>query len=991
MKRAALLLLLVATAASAQVTIVNMIPASRSGETNQDSEPTMTINPQNPMQLAASAFTFDNIAGPPMTGNLAPIWVSTDGGMTWGVVKSVPSTAGAMAPTNDITLHFSATQSGSTSLLYTGIIYIGDNTIRIYRTNDYTSNAGMTQIDKLTGNVDQPHVNVVTALHDPGVGDDRLYVAFNDFNVSKSASVDFSTNANVFGPPLFNIGRLESRMTTGWDGSGIYTAIHPDGTIYAAYYGTRAWGIPIVTDVVVDRDDTWALNAPTFQSLKQAGVQGHLVVTNVNLPGTYIGQVRTSAFNISIAVDPRDSDRVYLVWADQPAGTNNQTLHVQRSLNRGVDWSGDLATIPNGINPSLAINSHGKVALLYQQLNNFETQWQTHVIRTTDPDATVFDTPGLTLERWDSGEPQSTTPVYLGDYEYITSYGRDFYGIFSADNRPDMFNFPNSVTFHRYADFNTHKLYADAAKTIPVAYSIDPYFFHIAEVDPADDYYVRDWTLGAGNADNGAEPSTYPYFYNFSDVWNRRGPGPGMFINDQPNQEDAGNGSGSNGDNWAFARVSRRGTGTGPATVNVHFLVSKFGTGSPYVDNMTFMGTGIDLSNADVSVPFNPADAGPIVSPMYPWHLDMTSSTHLCLATEISVPGVDDIIPPSLVGKTPGWPSTDLNVINDNNKAQRNMGLTSTPSHGAKKPIGYWAIIHNIADHTRTLTIRLAAPENVAARLHDAVVEVSDRHEPVPYRIGQTIAFQNMLPGENRWLGLTIGTVDGTDGEVLPLSFDEIDGSGRAYSGFSIGLRLTSTERAVIDVLQNHRDFLWRVGAQGELRDLDGVTAANYLAFVSGHLDTLARAAAGDVQFGTAHDLQMLQAAVRSGSVEDTVAAHASLLNRLDALLTSRQLERGDAADIVPTVRWEHTLLANFSAECARSLAASTAAWLDAIDRHTGSTRDYGAMMSEQLPCLLNIARIPPDDPLATELRSSLGDPTALQHAHRALLLRMMK
>src|SRR5436190_14130967 len=43
----------------AKVVVVNMIPRSLSGEANQDSEPTIAVNPANPLQIAGSAFTPD--------------------------------------------------------------------------------------------------------------------------------------------------------------------------------------------------------------------------------------------------------------------------------------------------------------------------------------------------------------------------------------------------------------------------------------------------------------------------------------------------------------------------------------------------------------------------------------------------------------------------------------------------------------------------------------------------------------------------------------------------------------------------------------------------------------------------------------------------------------------------------------------------------------------------------------------------------------------
>jgi hypothetical protein len=90
-------------------TVVNIIPRSLSGETNQDSEPNLAVNPTNPQQLVASAFT-PNPAG---SGD-APIYVSTDGGNTWTLQAIVPSDQ----MTADITVRF-----GGNGNLYAGIIH----------------------------------------------------------------------------------------------------------------------------------------------------------------------------------------------------------------------------------------------------------------------------------------------------------------------------------------------------------------------------------------------------------------------------------------------------------------------------------------------------------------------------------------------------------------------------------------------------------------------------------------------------------------------------------------------------------------------------------------------------------------------------------------------------------------------------------------------------------------------------------------------------
>src|SRR5437773_2691607 len=88
----------VSNASSPAVLVVNMIPKSLSGETHQDSEPTIAVNPVNPLQIAAAAFTPD-----PLKGSFAPIYVSNDGGNTWTLNSIVPGN-NRRTGTGDITL-----------------------------------------------------------------------------------------------------------------------------------------------------------------------------------------------------------------------------------------------------------------------------------------------------------------------------------------------------------------------------------------------------------------------------------------------------------------------------------------------------------------------------------------------------------------------------------------------------------------------------------------------------------------------------------------------------------------------------------------------------------------------------------------------------------------------------------------------------------------------------------------------------------------------
>ena len=77
-----------------KINVVNLIPKALSGETNQDSEPNLAVNPNNPQQMVATAFTPNPSGGP-----LAPIFISSDGGQTWALNLIVPGATTISQPT----------------------------------------------------------------------------------------------------------------------------------------------------------------------------------------------------------------------------------------------------------------------------------------------------------------------------------------------------------------------------------------------------------------------------------------------------------------------------------------------------------------------------------------------------------------------------------------------------------------------------------------------------------------------------------------------------------------------------------------------------------------------------------------------------------------------------------------------------------------------------------------------------------------------------
>ena len=462
------------TLAPSTVFLIDMIPKSLSAETSQDSEPHLTVNPANPLQIVGTAFTPD-----PAGGAQAPIYISSDGGLSWklnSIVPSVPASIG----TGDITTGF----SGRGTRLYAGILNAGSGDLQFLRTaNPFLPNPMTILLSRTDG--DQPF----TIATRKGTKD-LVYIGDNDFNApgGKTATVDESLNASV-AAPAFNSARVEKRTTLGQDGPQTRPTCHADGTVYAAFYRWRAGSgnfqantfVITSADVIVVRDDHSGSGANPFTALVDPGdsLAGVRVVQGVSFPFMIHGTAATGqqrlGGSISIAVDPKNSSTVYLAYGDRQPGSV-LTLHVRVSKNRGQNWSGDSLTIPNATNGALAVTTDGVIGFLYQQIRGTgaSQRWQTHLRRSRDfinwSDLVLADTPATS--------PVKTFDPYLGDYDHLVANGTTFYGIFSANNTPDKANFPNGVVYQRNANFTTHRLLKLDGTTV-VAPSIDPFFFKV--------------------------------------------------------------------------------------------------------------------------------------------------------------------------------------------------------------------------------------------------------------------------------------------------------------------------------------------------------------------------------------------------------------------------------------------------------------------------------------------------------------------------------
>jgi hypothetical protein len=417
--------------------------------------------------MVATAFT----PSPNLGSNKSPVFFSSDGGLTWDLKDLINAT-----PVRDQTTRFAA----AGGQLYGGVLWGTGNNLAninfdILRTNDFTGATTMTVLAQRK-NDDQPFIEAATVPSGPDAGKDRIYVGSNDHAPANiPATIDLSLDAGA--TPASSVTTqtivIEQR-TVVRDGFPTRPAIHPNGTVYAIYYAL----VSPNCDVVIVRDDNWGSGGSPFTALIDTdGKQGVRIAQNVGNPfgGSSIGQQRLAS-DLAIAVDPRNSGTVYVCWADFQSGT--QTLFVAKSTASGASatWSAPLRSIANATNPALAIDDDGRLGFLYQQVtgNPNSQNWQTTLEFTRDDFATITT---YILANTPAATPAFSGNPYLGDYLSMMAVGQSFFGIFTANNTPDLANFPNGVTYQRNANFATKTL-LDLSNN-PVAVSIDPFVFKV--------------------------------------------------------------------------------------------------------------------------------------------------------------------------------------------------------------------------------------------------------------------------------------------------------------------------------------------------------------------------------------------------------------------------------------------------------------------------------------------------------------------------------
>jgi autotransporter-associated beta strand protein len=454
-------------AAAGSISVADLLPFSLSGETYQNSEQNIGVNPANPQQAVVSTFS---------TSPGGAYFATGDGGTSFINFDNKTSF--------DSSLAYSA--SGTAYLARISAIATNQRsgTVTISKSTNPTGNVPFTDINNYTTPAntqipDQPWVEAAQVG-----GQDHIYVCLNDLSQSSgnTATIRYSldggttfTNSVIeHGSPAG--GQDDPSVRVAINGSRVYAAFCRYNSVGANTNG----GYTIGSTIAVVRDDNNGSSG--FAALGTLGTtvaSPNVVFTTTDSSSKSLGNERVAA-NLTLAVDPNNANKVFVSYVDQPASGQLQ-VHVWRSTNSGTSFTDvfDSPIASKAALPALAVDGSGDVGLLYTSLES--SRLVTHLV--TSANDLVSGNTDNVLASFPDGTPTRTFDPYIGDYEELSAVGNTFYGSFSASNQADGTNliFGPNVTPKFLRNFagtiGTASFQLRSISNTAVAASIDPYYF----------------------------------------------------------------------------------------------------------------------------------------------------------------------------------------------------------------------------------------------------------------------------------------------------------------------------------------------------------------------------------------------------------------------------------------------------------------------------------------------------------------------------------
>jgi len=444
------ILTLVSVASADTINVVDIVPLGQSLESGRNAEPSIAVNPLNPLQMVAGAFSSTANGN----DNNTLFWASNNGGSTWSSYGNLP--------TDDKTL---AWRQDGVAPLAAGLHCISCTANSFVTSlNTYSGNGTNfgAPISPITGGLDQPWLRTGAS--------GKTYMTYNDLTNYPAASASIrvsSNNGATYAQPILL--DTAGKPAGGQDAPSVRSAVNGQ-TVYAAF--TR-WGTE--TDSA-NGDQHFANSQVVVVKSTNGGTSFSPGVTAATTNGLFanvsdtpltFGHSRSSS-DVAIAVDPNNASRVIVAYQNEVGQESGVVqLHVIESSDGGATWTNKLTTAPSvraGF-PGLSILNNGSVGLLYLTYDPATQMQSQHFLTTSNDFATTTDTL--------LGREQNIT-FFLGDFYDLTSVDNTFYGTFSAWNVDDgtQAYFP-TISYQR--SYTGTPGTADFA--LPVSGSVDPFFF----------------------------------------------------------------------------------------------------------------------------------------------------------------------------------------------------------------------------------------------------------------------------------------------------------------------------------------------------------------------------------------------------------------------------------------------------------------------------------------------------------------------------------
>jgi hypothetical protein len=359
---------------------------------------------------------------------------STNGGVSFTDGGTLPTHLSGDAGDPVLARH-----DASGRVYYSTLAFSGNGIIQVFR-SDNGGTSWQSPINGTPGGSGFMDKQWMAVDNFTGPGNGNVYLLVRDFGPSQSIRLWRSTDAGA----TFTGGQV---LFSG--GQGAYVAVGPDHSVYAARWTTGALQIRRSTDQGVTFGAT-----NTIATVDPAGTNGDL-----GLVGQRNGESFSTAFRSNkfphMAVNPV-SGHLYVVYNDNPAGSDKSDVFFRMSTNNGVTWSAATrvntdATTNDNWQPTIAVTPSGsKLGIFWYDRREDTTTADGDTVNNqikyygrigTITGSTVTFAPDFAVSdvafKPEFGRDSLVNPTYMGDYDSAAATNDAFHVVW-ADNRSDL-------------------------------------------------------------------------------------------------------------------------------------------------------------------------------------------------------------------------------------------------------------------------------------------------------------------------------------------------------------------------------------------------------------------------------------------------------------------------------------------------------------------------------------------------------------------------